>query len=495
MHKILLSGAALLVLAGCTVTPEVMTETENRTTAAQLRQSLIAEQEPIKGPIDLYESMARALKYNLDHRVAMMEFDLAQRDYDLSKFDMLPQVVANAGYYGRNNDAGASSLSLLSGRQSLEPSTSTERDVFNADLTASWNILDFGVSKIRAEQLADETLIYQERRRKAIIQLMEDVHRAYWRAASAQRLTQRLRSLETDVRSSYASSRALYQGRRTAPMPALAYQRELNDIKAQAQKMQRELGMAKIELAALMNLPAGIAYSLVIPNHIERPGRVSMDYNKMVDLALSNRPEVRESSYAIRIGQKELRKAALEGLPSAQLFGGLNLSSNDFLFNQDWVSYGAKASWNLMKVFETPARKRRAEAKLAFEEARALATARAVISQVSVARARYEALMNEYETASEGTSVQSEILGQITAMSQAKKTSNQTLVREKMNAILSEARRDATHAEMQEAAANIYTAMGYDPYAADITGQENLATLKKSMRVLWTKRAKKPAGA
>ena len=322
--------------------------------ASEMKANIGADQEALTAPINLYEAMARALKYNLDHRVTMMEADLAARDYDLSKFDMLPQIVANGGYYGRNNDAGASSLSLISGRQSLEPSTSTERKFFNADLTASWNILDFGVSTIRAEQLGDESLIYQERRRKAIIQLMEDVHRAYWRAVSAERLGSRLVVLESDVRKAFDDSRALYAGGRTAPMPALSYQRELNDITAQAQKMKRELGMAKIELAALMNLPAGSQYALQTPGALNAPQKVSMSFEGMIDTALKNRPEIRESSYAIRIGEGEMRKAALEALPGLQLYGGLDTNTNDFLFNKDWGSYGAKASWNLMKVFETP---------------------------------------------------------------------------------------------------------------------------------------------
>ena len=494
MWKHLMMGGSIIVLVGCTAIPNPLTESENAVTAAQLLQTVSDGQEPISGSIDLYEAMARALKYNLDHRVAMMEYDLAQRDYDLSKYDMLPQIVANGGYYGRNNEAGSSSLSLLSGRQSLEPSTSTERDVFNADLTASWNILDFGISKIRSEQLGDESLIYQERRRKAIIQLMEDVHRAYWRAVSAQRLGQRLTVLESDVQQAFNASRNLYTGRRTAPMPALSYQRELNDITGQAQKMQRELGMAKIELAALMNLPAGSNYSLKMPSRLQAPGQIIMPFDEMVDVALRNRPEVRESSYAIRIGEGEVRKAALEALPGLQLYGGLNANSNDFLFNQDWVSYGAKASWNLMKIFETPTRKRRAHAKLDLEKQRAMAAAMAVMTQVSIARARYDSLIKEYRTADRGTMVQNDILNQITAMSKARSASNQTLVREQMNAIISEAKRDAAHAELQEASANIYTSMGYDPYAANITGQEDIQTLSESLRVLWTQRSKAPAG-
>ncbi|HHI88720.1 MAG TPA: TolC family protein, partial [Hellea balneolensis] len=258
------------------------------------------------------------------------------------------------------------------------------------------------------------------------------------------------------------------------------------------QRMQRELGMAKIELAALMNLPAGTEFTLKMPDRLTSPGRISMPFEEMVDLALQNRPEIRESSYAIRIGEAGIRKAALEALPGLQLYGGANADSNDFLYNKDWISWGAKASWNLMKVFETPTRKKRAEAKLALEKERALAAAMAVMSQVSIARARYDALIKEYATAERGTMVQSDILNQITAMSRARSASKQSLVREQMNAIISEARRDATHAELQEAAANIYTAMGYDPYGADVTGREDVKTLAESLRVLWIARSKAP---
>ena len=178
------------------------------------------------------------------------------------------------------------------------------RNVFNGDLTATWNVLDFGLSKIRSEQLADESLIYSERRRRAVIQIMEDVHRAYWRAVSFENLNNRLVSLEGDVRQAFDQSRALYISRKTAPMPALSYQRELNDIQGQAQRMSRDLKLAKMELAALMGLSPDNKFTLRMPHHETRPSTLVMSYDEMTTLALQQRPEVRESIYAQRIGEK-----------------------------------------------------------------------------------------------------------------------------------------------------------------------------------------------
>ena len=493
MRHFLLSSAAGLILIGCSsTTPMAITDSEAANNAAAVRADIASKQEPTTQSISLYDAMARALKYNLDHRVSMMEMDLARADYDLSRYDQLPKVVANGGYYGRNNEAGSSSRSLLTNRESLEPSTSTERDVFSGDLTASWNILDFGLSKIRSEQLGDEVMIYEERRRKAVIQIMEDVHRAYWRAVSYERLGNRLAALEGDVREAFDSSRALYVSRRTAPMPALSYQRELNDVQGQAQRMSRDLKMAKMELAALMGLSPDQSFTLKMPSHGNRPVRLAMNYDKMIEVALVQRPEVRESVYAQRIGEKEMKKAVLEALPSIEGFAGLNVSSNDFLFNNDWASYGARASWNLIDVFSTGKRKRKAKAKYELEKQRGLAAAMAVMTQVGVSRARYESLMSEYVTADQGAQVQGDILNQVEALARASTASRQTLVRERMNAILSEARRDSVHAEMKEAAAHIYTSLGYDPYGADIRGDEDVATIAASLEALWKSRSRMP---
>lgn len=494
--KNLLLGSVLgtaVILGGCSTNVARISDREASNFANSARAEILNRQTPITQSVSLYEAMARALKHNLDHRVSMMELDLANADYDLSRWDMLPKVVANGQYYGRTNEAGASSRSLLSGRESLEPSTSTERFVTTGDLTASWNILDFGLAKIRAQQIGNEAQIQEERRRKAIIQIMEDVHRSYYRAVSAERLTGRLSSLESEVREAFSKSRQQFELRRTAPMPALSYQRELNDIQNEAQRLTREMQMAKLELAALMGLSPDQRYNLQIPTTMPKPTRLNMSYEDMIDQALRNRPEVRENLYAQRIGEQEIKKAALEALPSIEGFIGIDASSNSFLYNNDWTGYGARASWNLLKVFATGKRKRKAQAQFDLERERGLATAMAVMTQVGVARTRYESLSQEYQTASDGAMVQGDILGQIEALAKASSASKQTLVRERMNAIISEARRDATMAELAEASAQIYSALGYDPYSTDIDGTEDIQTIAESLKVLWTERARTTA--
>ena len=482
-----ISLAALL--AGCSVTPKPITSGELATRATENSAKVTADQEPVGAPIGLYDAMARALKYNLDYKVELMEAALKSRELNLSTYDMLPQLVASGGYAGRNNFAGASSLSLITRRQSLEPSTSSDRGIWSADLSLSWDVLDFGLSYVRAQQKANEGLIALERRRKVANRIIEDVRTAYWRAVSAERLLVKLKQLEGNVSTTLTNSERLAERRLSAPLTALTYQRELIDIKANIQQLQRELVIAKSQLAALMNLQPGTEFTLVMPERTATPPTVSVAGEEMVMTALRNRAELREINYRERINKKELDAALLSALPSLRGVIGGNVDSNSFLFNSDWLQYGARASWNILNLFKLPAQKKVIKAQDDLLRQRELALTMAVMTQVHVARANYAHLTGELDTASHQYSVQTKIMYQIRSGFKAGAMSQQTLLREEMNTLVSEVKYDIAYAQAQNAYANLFSAMGIDEFAPDVTGREDVAALSSSLSTLWSARA------
>ena len=191
------------VLSGCSVKlqPFGLEELEAKR-EARLEQ-FTANQEEITRPVTLYDAMARAIKYNLDYKVELYEEALRSSESDLVNLDKLPRLVANAGFSDRDNFSGSSSSALLGsstiGGQSLVSSTSSDRDVFDADLSLSWDVLDFGLSYVRANQAADAVLVANERKRRVANRIIEDVRTAYWRAVSAERLVDKLSSLELSL--------------------------------------------------------------------------------------------------------------------------------------------------------------------------------------------------------------------------------------------------------------------------------------------------------
>lgn len=487
--KLLLGLSVTALLAGCAVKPEPLTPSDLQSTAERNFQTVDADQEPVAAPIDLYEAMARALKYNLDYKVELMDEALKSRELDLSRYDMLPQLVASGGYAGRNNFSGASSLSLITQRQSLEPSTSSEKNLYTADLTLSWDVLDFGLSYVRAKQKADEVLISQERRRKVANRIIEDVRTSYWRAVSAQRLLDKLQQLEDSVTVTLENSERLAERRLSAPLTALTYQRELVEIQGNIRRLQRELVIAKAQLAALMNLKPGTEFSLVLPDRALAMPEVKYSGEDMMMTALQNRAELREVSYRQRINAKELDAALLSALPSFRGILGVNVDSNDFLYNNDWMQWGARASWNVLNLFRYPAQKKTVKAQDDLLRQRELALTMAVLTQVHVARARFAHLSEELSTASHQMRVQDKIMTQIRAGHKAGAMSQQTLLREEMNTLVAEVKYDIAYADAQNGYANLFGSMGIDDFGPDLTGRENVQTLRASLSKLWDDRA------
>ncbi len=488
------SLAALLaasLLAGCSVKPELIGNDEMSAFVSINAEQLVADQETVHGSIGLYEAMARALKYNLDHRVEMMNATLAARVADVKSAAMLPQVVAGSGYNGRNPSAGGYSRSLTTGIKSPDASTSTEKESLNADITASWNVLDFGLSYVRAKQANNEALIAEERKRKIVNRIIEDVRTAYWRAVTAEHLLGGLQSLEGRVDGALANSRSLARDGALSPLTALTYQRELVDIRKQIHELELTLKTAKIQLAALINIPPGSDMRLVVPQRQQASLKLTQSSMELVELAMTNRPELREVLLKERISAQEADAALLQLLPGIQAFGGVNWDSNDLLFHSNWLAWGAKASWNVMRIFTYPAIKKENEARAGLNRTQALAMTMAVFTQVHAARARYAQQSLILKDAADYLAVQRKILAQVKTAAMENASSEQSLIREEMNTLVASVKYDIAHADLQNAFANVYATVGLDPYGAGVTGEENVKTLSAHLRSVWIERGDK----
>ena len=192
-------------------------------------------------------------------------------------------------------------------------------------------------------------LIADEMKRKVINRIIEDVRTAYWRAVSADRLIARLRHLESRTRRALADSRRVSSEGRTSPITALTYERELVEIKRTIQELQRDLSVAKSQLAALMNVRPGTPFRLQLFRRVHSGLRLKSSADDMIWTALQNRPELREVAYRQRINRQEAHAALLELLPNFRMFASTNYDSNRFLLNNHWFEWGAQATWHLLE--------------------------------------------------------------------------------------------------------------------------------------------------
>ncbi|NVK42952.1 MAG: TolC family protein [Oceanospirillaceae bacterium] len=475
-----------LAVSGCAVTSEPIDLSVSEERAKSDLLKMFKDQQPLSAPLTLHEAMARAIKYNLEGRLKIMEEALARRQLDLASFDMLPRMALEAGYVGRDNVSASSSESVKTGTESLEPSTSQDRDRDVADLTMVWNVLDFGVSYVSAKQQADQRLIVQERRRKVVHTIVQDVRSAYWRALAADRLLQQIDNLMARVDKARADSQQLSSRRIGDPVEALGYQRALIEATRQLEAQRRALSLAKTELATLINLPIGTDFSLAATEGYEIP-QLGIKLERLEEVALTNRPELREQDYQARISAAETRKAMLRLLPGLEFSAGGHYDSNSFLVNQSWADYGVKVTWNLFNVISGPAAIDVAKAGEAVAEARRQAMSMAILAQVHVANANFNEAARQFETSQQLSRIDQQIAEQMRNRHRAQAIGELELIQAELNALQADLRRDLAYAELRNSYGQLFASTGLDPLPETLpsTGLDDIAQALADSETRW----------
>lgn len=461
--------AATFVISGCAVTPVPVTKADIQARASADLLTAFSGQEPIEKPLTLADAIARALKYNYDDRLKQMELALNVSNVEVAEKQMLPQLALSAGYSGRNNDAGSSSSSLLTGQQSLVSSTSEDRYRQLYSGIISWNVLDFGVSYVRAQQTANQVLIAEERRRKVVQNIINDVRYAYWRAAGAQMMLDDLERLQQRVNAALARSRNIEDGRLTPPLQALGYQRALLDIVQLIAARRQELLQARTELSALLSIRPGTQFTLDVPKVLPDLPPVPGDIAALENDAMQNRPELQEEDYRRRISVLEGRRALLSMLPGLDLSYGYRYDSNSYLYNNDWNASTVTLTGNLMKAFSAPAINRNSDALVKVDDARRVALTIAVLAQVRLSVQRYGDVLQEFDNTRRSVEVDGRVRRIVASTVKASAESELELIRAEARSVLSQVQHYSTYALAQSSYGRILNSAGmeYLPPGAD----------------------------
>ncbi|WP_409309199.1 TolC family protein [Pectobacterium sp. B1J-3] len=481
-RKLFSLSAIVLAASGCAVTTQPISKVESGQRSQQDRVAMFSQQEPVTAPITLYDAMARALKYNLESRLKVMEYALSQQQVELARYDMLPKLAASAGYVGRNNISASSSRSVETGRTSLEPSTSQDRDRDVADLTMVWNVLDFGVSYVTAQQKSDQRWIAEERKRKVVHTILQDVRSAYWRAVAAERLLGKIDSLIVRVNAAREASEHMSSQQIGDPIEALSYQRALIDATRQLEEQRRALSLAKTELATLMNLPLETSYKLALPQSSdETVPQLNVDVKVLEEAALVSRPELREQDYQVRIHAAETRKTLLRMLPGVEISAGGHYDSNSFLVNNSWADVGVKATWNLFNLLSGPAARKAAQANESVSEVQRQAMSLAIMAQLYIARANFNEAQRQYKTSSELRNLDAKIVEQLRNRYKANSIGELQLIQGELNALNASLRQDLAYAELRNTYGQIFSTIGLDLLPKTLPSN-SLADISQALR-------------
>lgn len=468
----------LFMLTSCGVSLNPISDEQHYTRAMSDFNKIYERTEALEAPLTLDEAIARGLKYNLDYRVTLMERTLQRQQLTVANFAMLPKVAASVGYDMRDKERASRSISLLSRNESLEPSFSEEKEHITADLTFSWNLLDFGLSYFQAKQQADRVLVAVERRRQVMNKMTKEIIHTYWRAAKAQDLLPKVVSLLARVDGAIIRSERIEERRLRDPKATLEYRKNLLQVSMQLKKLRTDLLMAKSQLASLVNIPPSQDYTLAAPDErYDDLDQMAVTLPDLQNYGLTFRPELREEGYQERIDEENVKKEILRLFPGLSLVASTNYDSNELLYYNDWNQLGVRATWNLVSLIQGRSALDAAETQVEVAKTRRLAQSAAILAQISISYNQYDQALEEFETAEKLSNIEAKIFEQAKNETRTNNTSLLDEVLRETESINALIERNNKFIETQAAYHNLMTSIGLDvlPGEIDVEKDEKLA--------------------
>lgn len=451
-------------MSGCrTIQPKPLTENEIRKSGQLAATEASKDVEPLTGPLSVEEAMARALKYNMDQRVKMLEQAIALGTWEAGRFDLLPKVTASAGYRSRDEDLTTRSIDSVTGLPSLaNPFISSERSSTLYDLGVSWSVLDFTMGYYTAKQNSDRILIAAETRRQAMHALNRDVTIAFWRMASAQRLRDDVNAALASAEQAIADSEQAKNEAIQAPVEQLRYQRQLLENVRLLASIDKEFATARVTLAKLINLPVNLEFTVEEPAVDYSNAILDVNPERLEEIALERNAELRQSLYGERIAAIEVRKAMARLLPNLSLGYNIRHSDDSFLINQTWNEASVAISQNLTNLLSLPANRRRGLAEVELARQKTIAMQMAVIAQVHVARINLAGQIKQLELADRIWGIDDQIKKQMENRQSEQAISQLSRVASDTAAIVSLLRRYQALAEFHSASGTLQSTLGME---------------------------------
>jgi len=343
-----------------------------------------------------------------------------------------------------------------------------------------------------AKQQADEVLIAQEKRRKVVQNIIQDVRYAYWRAVSAQRLLADMDALSSDLNQALERSARLQKSGAESPQQQLKYRKSLLEMAQRMWEVRKELATAEAELASLINLPPGQKLQLADAD-MSIPS-VKLQTQNMENFALLQRPELREEHYRSRISSEEIRKATLRMLPGVEASLGQYHDGNSYAWRSNWSQFGINLSWNLFNLWNGQKEKALAESGHELDKIRRYAMSMAVMTQVNLAKIRFDVAKQDYGLSRALLKVEHGLEKHARAAQQADSSNDLNVFKSRAQLLLARMNHLSSYAELQNAMGRILHSLGIDPVPADAASDDAAALAGQIKERLDTWRDRVAAG-
>lgn len=336
---LILSVSFLFLLGGCSHLYEIDFAAQRQTHLSEDLASLQFEKhQTLPDPMTLDDAVAIGLQNNLDMRVSEMMAAIENDNALSEKLKMLPTLEAD-GTYSKSNVYNAPDEDLSNKR---------------ATLSFAWNLLDFGLSYIRARQAALRTEVRKIERMRQAQNLALDIVVAYWKAVLAEQSLEKIRKIEAEVNDYRIKAEELVKQKRLDPIASKAIEKKIVELAITASNLQADISGAKIELSKLMGLGPATSFNLMRASfkaYVEKlPSPLSLDSLKLEKIALRGRPEFFSADIDMNIQQDEAKAALISMFPGIEFDFALYYNTNSYNVNNFWSTWGGSITSSLLSL-------------------------------------------------------------------------------------------------------------------------------------------------
>ncbi|MGB2985625.1 MAG: TolC family protein [Phycisphaerae bacterium] len=456
---LLLATSSLTTLAiGCA--PQAGARQVRLTNASLDMEAYRARAPDIRSPLTLEDALDYAARYNIEAWIAAQESKFQRELATQSTLKMLPSLMVGAGSQERSRFDASSSQSLEKRDESLEPSFSSEKRGGTFDISLTWNLLDFGISFLRARQQGNRISIALERERRVVQNLALQVTSTYWRAVAARESAEKAEQIGEEVSVMLADIRKEIADKTISEIDGLKRETSLLERQDELRRFKRDYLKAKTELAKLIGLPPGTPFTLAEVDFDNPIEPLHYDIEELEWEALRNRPELFEKDLEQAISRDEARVALAQMFPSPAMFLQFNYDSNRFLAYENWSTVGIRASWDLLAIPQQI--KQRGAVKLQAEliAKRRMAIAVAILTQLHLSLIEYDEGLEQCEFSRTIAQKYGSLLEAVMSQAAEGKSHGGECIEQRMKYLKTRARYLSTYANVMTSNARLLNTIG-----------------------------------
>ncbi len=302
-----------------------------------------------------------------------------------AKWNLLPSLILESENSWKDRDVATSSRSLSSGKQSLEPSISSDRTVQRQSAIMSWDLLNLAVNLNRLRQADSRVNTSAEHLRRVKQDLALDVTRVYMQAAVAEASAKSAHDIIEKLQNRTKLVRRQVQDRTVAEVAGLEAEAHFINLIMRFKQHERRAETHRAELARLLGISRVEDIelsSLAVDNHIDKN---TPKIDTLWRDAQRLRPELVALEFDKDISLRDVTNAMSRLLPSPTVFARFDHDNNSYLSESEWLTVGLKLSWDLLGVPRNLAESNVARARVLAVDKRKEAMLTAVFAQLRLA--------------------------------------------------------------------------------------------------------------